>query len=388
MKKNRIFYLHQYFNKSTESGSIRSDIITDSLKENFSIIIITLSKCKLNKDIRVERYNGKIVIYLPFIYHNSFGFFKRIYVFIKYILVSTIILLKFKKKYIYATSTPLTIIIPALIARFFNKTDYILEIRDQWPAVPIKMGLLKNKLLIFISNKLEYYGYKFAYKIVALSPGMYEGICRVYPNNKTITITNFTHKISTESCKSFDNILAMNKKIIIYPGTVGIVNHTEWLISFIDNLNDDYLCVIIGGGNRLNFIKSLVKNNNNLNDRIFFLNSVPKSQIFYCISNSYFLVSTVLPVEILNDNSANKFFDAISCSIPILINHSGWQKDLIDESYIGFGFDCAPDLAALEFMKLSATNYNLMKSNIKPVFYDYSSTNQISKLLDFLQLRS
>ncbi len=48
---------------------------------------------------------------------------------------------------IIATSTPLTLGIPALILKKFRKTPFLFEVRGLWPEVPIQMGALKNKFI-------------------------------------------------------------------------------------------------------------------------------------------------------------------------------------------------------------------------------------------------
>jgi glycosyltransferase involved in cell wall biosynthesis len=40
---------------------------------------------------------------------------------------------------------------------------------------------------------------------------------------------------------------------------------------------------------------------------------------------------------ILEHNSANKFFDALSAGNPVLLNYSGWQRDVLEANNAGFG---------------------------------------------------
>ena len=41
--------------------------------------------------------------------------------------------------------------------------------------------------------------------------------------------------------------------------------------------------------------------------------------------------------QILQNNSANKFFDILSSGKPVLLNYSGWQKQIIDFWKAGIG---------------------------------------------------
>ena len=42
-------------------------------------------------------------------------------------------------------------------------------------------------------------------------------------------------------------------------------------------------------------------------------------------------------VPILEHNSANKFFDALAAGKPILLNYSGWQREILEQNNAGFG---------------------------------------------------
>ena len=42
---------------------------------------------------------------------------------------------------------------------------------------------------------------------------------------------------------------------------------------------------------------------------------------------------------ILEHNSANKFFDSLSAGKPVLLNYSGWQRDILEDNKAGFGCD-------------------------------------------------
>ena len=54
----------------------------------------------------------------------------------------------------------------------------VFEVRDLWPAVPIAMGALQNPVTRRAARFLERTAYRNAKRIVALSPGMAEGIVR------------------------------------------------------------------------------------------------------------------------------------------------------------------------------------------------------------------
>ena len=70
----------------------------------------------------------------------------------------------------------------------------IFEVRDVWPDIPIQLGIIKNKLLIWCLKKFEQSCYRNANHIVALSDGMKKNIIKKgVSETKVTTITNIAN---------------------------------------------------------------------------------------------------------------------------------------------------------------------------------------------------
>src|SRR5690606_16192844 len=77
---------------------------------------------------------------------------------------------------IFATSTPLTVAIPAVVVSGLRGVPYVFEVRDSWPEVPVAMGILRNRALVAMARWLERLAYRRAATVVCLSPGMAETV--------------------------------------------------------------------------------------------------------------------------------------------------------------------------------------------------------------------
>jgi len=77
---------------------------------------------------------------------------------------------------VFATSTPLTIGIPGVFSAKKHKVPLVFEVRDLWPELPIAVGVIKNPVVIKLLKIFECWIYKNSAKIIALSPGMADGI--------------------------------------------------------------------------------------------------------------------------------------------------------------------------------------------------------------------
>src|SRR5699024_4369474 len=93
---------------------------------------------------------------------------------------------------VIATSTPLTVGITALYMKWFKKAPYIFEVRDLWPEVPIQMGAFKSPFIVKPTRWFEKKIYQNAEHVIALSPGMQDGVVKYIPKERTSMIPNMS----------------------------------------------------------------------------------------------------------------------------------------------------------------------------------------------------
>ena len=142
----KILYIHQYFMTPDDAAGTRSYWIAQELINRGHQVTMLTTSSQIEKKVEKKNVNGIEVIYLKVPYSQSMGIFARLKSFLSFMLKSTRVALAQKNTdLIIATSTPLTIGFPALVAKKFKKTPFLFEVRDLWPEVPIQMGGLNNK---------------------------------------------------------------------------------------------------------------------------------------------------------------------------------------------------------------------------------------------------
>jgi glycosyltransferase involved in cell wall biosynthesis len=247
-----------------------------------------------------------------------------------------------------ATSTPLTIGIPALIKKWIHKTPFVFEVRDVWPEAVIAIGALKSKLLQKILYKLEFLIYDNAAAIVPLSVDMKHSVISRYPQleakpieviENISEINRFQSGFSKEVSVLKKNIGFQPRFAILYAGTFGRVNGISYVIALAEKLIDidsSIVFVLIGDGAEKTLIINQAIAKGVFNKNVFILDSVSKQDLPQFYSECAMGSSFVIPIKELWVNSANKFFDSLAASKPILINHQGWQKDVINKANIGY----------------------------------------------------
>jgi glycosyltransferase involved in cell wall biosynthesis len=150
---------------------------------------------------------------------------------------------------------------------------------------------------------------------------------------------------------------------ILYAGTFGRVNGIDYVITLAEKLQPidaSIVFVLIGEGAEKKTIIQRAKDKGVLNKNVFILDSVSKQELpqlyFECNMGSSF----VIPIKELWANSANKFFDSLAAEKPILINHEGWQKNVINKNNIGYVLpEVISDTAILDFALYTKKSENI-----------------------------
>ncbi len=329
----RIIYIHQYFKPNegvrsfefikhlTAKGHKVCVITAESIPEGFSM-----------ENLEVVSTNTK--------YSNHMSKMQRIMSFAKFMVKGTLKGLRVKKPdVVYATSTPLTVGFPAVIIKKLKRCKMVFEVRDVWPDIPIEMGFITSKPVIAILKFGERLIYKNAAHIIPLSKGMYENILRKgVPEEKLTTIENIANLYLYSD---IDTITENRKKepfLCIHPGTMGIVNGLDFVLDtakLVAEKDSDIRFLLVGEGNRKEALKKRVIEEHITNVDI--RDGVPKREVaslterasvgFMCVDTKY---------KILEDNSANKFFDFLAAGLPTVINYGGWQKEVLEKQQCGF----------------------------------------------------
>lgn len=346
-----ILYIHQYFNTPQHNGGTRSyDLASSFVANGHKVTLITTTRSRFNfpnkKRWNIVNIDGIEIHVLRNDYHNKMSAAKRILSFVQFAFFTSLHVLKIKADVVLATSTPLSIAIPALIKKRLQKTPYIFEVRDVWPEAPIALGFIKGKVAIKISYWFERFVYKRAKAIVALSDDMKTSIVtRCHCAGKVTVITNISelNRFDATVAPGQEKVPA-REKIVLYAGSVAIVNNIEFVVKLaVELLSIDESIVFhiysSGGGNRFEAVKAMAREKGVLDVNFFLKNAVSKNGLADIYRNCTVASSFVTNIPALWANSANKFFDTLAAGKPIVINHGGWQANEIANYNIGYVLD-------------------------------------------------
>lgn len=338
----KILYIHQYFTLPTQPGGTRSYWnCLELVKRGHEVTMITSSNSFKEKKV-VRSIDGFKVIYLKVPYGQQMTILQRLTAFVIFMLKAYWEGCKHKDiDFVIATSTPLSIGFPALLLKWINRKPFVFEVRDLWPEVPIQMGGLNNPIFQYLARLFEKTIYQNASKVIALSPGMEEGVLKYIDSSRVVVIPNMAKIDEFYPRKKNDDLclelgLGVDTFKLIHFGSLGLANGAMTIINSALLLKNDPSIefVFLGGGATEGELKKMVLENDLQN--VKFLGAYPMKQTSEIVNLCDVSMVSFKNLPILYTNSPNKLFDSLSAGKPIIVNSAGWTKQLVEENQCGF----------------------------------------------------
>ncbi|NLX99316.1 MAG: glycosyltransferase family 4 protein [Rhodopirellula sp.] len=346
----RILYLHQHFTTPAMPGGTRSyEMARRFVVSGHEVHMITADRQADGGGWRQTNEAGIHVHWCANRYSNQMNFRERMGAFFRFAGRAAGRAASLPGDVIFASSTPLTIALPAVWAAKRKSIPMVFEVRDLWPEMPIAVGALRSRPAIVAARWLERFAYHHSKHVVALSPGMKEGVVATgYPEDRVTVIPNSCDlrmfRVGPEVGQAFRQRYAwlQHRPLVVYAGTLNLLNDVEFLArlaAIILPQNPEVRFLVVGEGSRERYFRELAETLGVLDRNFFMMPMLPKADMPAILSAAD--VATSLFVDIRQNwaNSANKVFDALAAGRPVAINHKGWLADLIDETGCGLVLD-------------------------------------------------
>ena len=341
----KILYFYQYFSTSNGSWGTRVHEFTQEWVKNPNVEVKVVTSLYYKSDLKhkgfisKENFDGVEVDVLGVKVNNKDGFVKRIYSFLAYAFFSSFYALFGKYDVAIASSGPITVGVPGLIAKWVRRKKLVFEVRDLWPKGGIELGVIKNPILIWLAYRFEKFCYWSAELIVTLSPGMMSEVLLKEPNKRVVSITNVANiELFSSPCEVDLSVYGLKtKQYAVYTGNIGIVNNVEWMVEaakLLTEVKSNIKIVLIGDGQlkkSLELRKKLEKI-----DNLVFLPLMPKTKLVGFIQNSFFSLVPLANKPILATSSPNKLFESLAAGVPVIITTKNWMKHFVEDNAVGY----------------------------------------------------
>ncbi|MFB5944265.1 glycosyltransferase family 4 protein [Albibacterium profundi] len=342
----KIVYFYQYFSTPKGSWGTRVyEFAKEWVEQGHEVTVVSSvyskSDLKAEKLIEDQYFEGIHVKVINVTIDNKQSFMKRIWSFLQYSFLSSYYALTLKADIVIASSGPITIGLPGLIARYIRGRKLVFETRDLWPEGAIELGIINNSLMKKVAYWFEKICYKASSYIVTLSPGMTQNIKKRFGFKNVDDVTNAANIELFSTPVPFDSEFVSSKSYAIYTGNIGMVNNSYWLYETAKVLKrsnrDDIKILLIGEGQQREELEALAVKEGV--DNFIRLGLMPKSDLVGYVQNAFVSLVPLKGTPVLDTSSPNKFFESLAAGVPVIQNTQGWMKDFLTEHEIGLTLD-------------------------------------------------
>ncbi|MCD4672296.1 MAG: glycosyltransferase family 4 protein [Anaerolineaceae bacterium] len=347
----RILYLMQYFVSPEGAWSTRTYEFARRLAGQGHDVYVITSNAMMPGHQNIKRVvevdiDGITCIIIPSLapYAEGISFRRRIRSYIQFNSSAFRQILRYPADIVYVSSPPLPISLPGIWAKFRHRARMVFEVRDLWPELPIAVGALKNPILRVLARGLEWVTYHLSTHIIALSPGMAEGVAqRGIPEDRISIIPNcsdiaFFNQVTEPATIRPKLGISEQDALVVYAGAFGLLNDVEYLVDVahhMTSINPNVHFLLVGSGVNRDAIIEKAKALGIYDTNVHIWKAVPKTAMPDLLAAATVVTSLIVPLEPMWKNSANKFFDGLAARKPMAINYGGWQAELLLETGAG-----------------------------------------------------
>jgi len=270
-------------------------------------------------------------------HHKSF--FHRVIAFFSFMLSSFWIGLGVKNvDLVWGTSPPILQGASAWVLAKLKRVPFLFEVRDLWPQFAIAVGVLKNPVLIRLTEWLERFLYRGADRVMVNSPGFLEHV-RSRGANRVELIPNGADPSMfdpDEAGTEFRQVHHLEDKFVaLYAGAHGMSNDLDVVLESASLLtkNPKIQIVLLGDGKEKPTLQARAAEMKLTN--VTFLPSVPKTEMPHALAGADACIAILKPLKEYKTTYPNKVFDYMAAARPVALAIDGVIREVVEAAGCG-----------------------------------------------------
>ena len=346
-----------------------------------------------------ENYDGVTIYRSPVIPRGNGSSIRLFLNYISLAILGSLRVLFINKKFdriLVFGASPVTIGIPAIVAKYWFKAPIFFWVQDLWPESITAAGGIENKFILNSVNCLTKFIYKESKKVLVQSRAfipyiLNQNVC----NNKIIYLPNSTEIFynKVEINNKYKKLMPKNGPILMFAGNIGeaqgfdtIIKSAKFLVDSGVNVN----WVILGDGRQREMIEKKITNLK-IHKQFFFLGSFPSEEMPYFFACADALLVTLKKSSIFSMTIPNKIQSYMACSKPIIASLDGEGGRVILESKCGL-VSPSEDYVSfsnliVQFLKLSTKEKESMGLNAGLYFNnEFERNKQFKKIVNIFNI--
>jgi len=358
----RILMLTQYFPPEKGAAQVRLWELAKGLKNEGHQVTVVTTFPNHPTGIIPEEYRGRcfmresmegVTILRTWVYPVKRGrFWLRLLNYFSFVLSSLYgIWRSGPQDLIIVESPPLFIGFSAGIASRLKKAPYIFNVSDLWPESAVQLGLVSNKTLIALSERLEKRYYRKAKKLSAQTQGIVEGLKRkgVKPDDILFLPNGVDTELFRPREKDWElekSLGLEGKTVILYAGTMGYAHGIETALEAAEILQDrpessghggeppggggEPFFLFVGDGSERPRLEQIAREKALGNVRFIDFQPLEEVPRYYALST--ISLSTLRRYKLAEGVRPSKIFPALASGRPLIYVGEGEGAEIVRES--------------------------------------------------------
>lgn len=236
---------------------------------------------------------------------------------------------------VWATSPPLLQVASAWILARVRRVPWVFEVRDLWPAFAVAVGVLRNRLLIRLSEWLELFLYRRADRVIINSPGFRDHLRSAGVADDRIVLA--ANGVDPQMFDPRDRGVTFRSRhglgerfVALYAGAHGLSNDLGVVVKAADLLKaeEDIVFVFVGDGGEKVPLEQQAQSLGLPN--VLFLPPVPKGEMPGVLAACDCGIAILKPLPLYATTYPNKVFDYMAAGRPVVLAIDGVIRDVVE----------------------------------------------------------
>jgi glycosyltransferase involved in cell wall biosynthesis len=341
-----ILLIHQAFAALDEPGGTRHHELARHLAHRGHQVTIIASpisyltgdETQHNSRTQVDDLGVKIIrSYTLPVLHRSFVL--RVFSFLSFMISSFVNGLFVRNvDLVWGTTPPIFQGPTAWLLARLKGVPFLLEVRDLWPAFAVAVGVLKNRLLIRLSEWLERFLYRHADRVMVNSPGFIDYVESRGAKNVALVPNGSDPGMFDphQEGRAFRREHGLEDAfIILYAGAHGMSNDLGVVLNAAELIKPyhEIQFVLLGSGKEKDHLMAEAKERRL--DNVHFLPPVSKKTMRDALAASDVCLAILKPIDLYKTTYPNKVFDYMAAGRPVILAIDGVIRQVVEDADAG-----------------------------------------------------
>jgi glycosyltransferase involved in cell wall biosynthesis len=248
--------------------------------------------------------------------------------------------------YIFVESPPLFLGVTAWLASALRRSAYIFNVSDLWPESAASLGIVTNRTLISLAERLERFCYRHAFRVCAVTEGIRETIAAVPGAAPVLLLPNGVDletfcRVEPARIQGVSDSAAA----FVFAGTHGYAQGLDVIVEAARLLTrrSDIQFVLVGDGPDKPRLQALARELLNVS----FLDPVPVTAMPEIFSAARASIVPLRKLELFKGARPSKILPCLACETAVIYAGEGETAELIEANQCGLVVppECAQKLA-------------------------------------------